>query len=118
MTTPKILMFVSNEEPLMELCPKCGEEMYARCEPDHEGGCYYDEDKLDDNIIGLVAELQQSGFERGEHLKEWCDEAEEQFRELLKIVPFEGKQQLQLKLSQDLLAREAEMPELIPISAQ
>ena len=25
-----------------QTCPKCGEEMYARCEPDHEGGCFYE----------------------------------------------------------------------------
>jgi polysaccharide deacetylase 2 family uncharacterized protein YibQ len=65
------------------------------------------EQKLDDNIISLTAEHQQSGFERGEHNKEWCDEAEEQFRELLMFMPFDGKQKLHHKLSQDLLAREA-----------
>lgn len=31
-------------------CPKCGCEMYARCEPEDEGGCFWDtatEEELD-----------------------------------------------------------------------
>lgn len=26
----------------MNSCPKCGCEMYARCEPANEGGCFFD----------------------------------------------------------------------------
>ena len=103
-----------------QTCPKCGEEMYARCEPDHEGGCYYDEEKLEDLIIGITAEIQQRGFDAGKHNLAWCDEAEEQFRELLALVSFEGKHKLYEKVSEQIKALDAEeeMPELIPISAQ
>jgi len=55
------------------------------------------EAKLDDTLIGLIAVRQQNEFEKGEHDKPWCAEAEEQFRELLMCMPFEGKQKLQLK---------------------
>ncbi len=53
---------------------------------------------IDDEIIALTAIRQQSGFDKGEHDREWCDEAEEQFRELLMFMPFENKQNLQRKL--------------------
>ena len=94
--------------------------MYARCEPEDEGGCYYDEEKLEDLIIGITAEIQQRGFDAGKHNLAWCDEAEEQFRELLALVSFEGKHKLYEKVSEQIKALDAEeeMPELIPISAQ
>ena len=56
-----------------------------------------DEAKLDDTLVGLIAVRQQNEFEKGEHDRPWCAEAEEQFRELLMFMPFEGKQKLQLK---------------------
>lgn len=37
-------------KPIEETCPRCGCEMYARCEPANEGGCFFDvatEEQLD-----------------------------------------------------------------------
>ena len=54
-----------------EECPKCGCEMYARCEPEDEGGCFFDtatEEELNRTIASAFKKPE--GFER---VKTYCD---------------------------------------------
>ena len=47
--------------------------------------------QLEDKIISLTAKHQQRGFEKGEHDRPWCAEAEEQYREFFRFMSFESK---------------------------
>jgi len=44
----------------IQTCPKCGGEMYARCEPDHEGGCFF-ETAEDEEIESAILFILKSG---------------------------------------------------------
>lgn len=66
----------------------------------------YDEEKLNDLIIGITAEIQQRTFDAGKHDRPWCEKADEQFREILNFIPFEIKPKLYKKVKEDLRALE------------
>jgi hypothetical protein len=66
------------------------------------------EAQMNDLIIGVAAKLQQKGFEAGKHDRPWCEEAEEQHRELINFVPFERKNELYEKFCEDLKKLEEE----------
>jgi len=33
---------ITQSEDYERICPKCGQEMYANCEPEDEGGCWFE----------------------------------------------------------------------------
>lgn len=53
-------------------CPKCGQEMYANCEPEHEGGCWFDSATDEELNEALTLVYKTNGTEAIERLKLWA----------------------------------------------
>lgn len=92
-----------------ETCPKCGEEMYARCEPDHEGGCFYEtaeDEEIESAIRFCLADKTRRPTKRNP------------IPLMLKKNKTREENIALLRILEDVEDEDEEMPELIPISAQ
>jgi hypothetical protein len=119
---------ITQSEDYERICPKCGQEMYANCEPEDEGGCWF-ENATDEDLNEALKTVFKTNFkEAAERLNEWAA-ANEDSNWLPYVLNFEKQPTTNTRFwykmtKVDLLKivegiyYEDEMPELIQISAQ
>ena len=119
---------INQSEDYERVCPKCGQEMYANCEPEDEGGCWF-ENATDEELNEALKTVFKTNFkEAAARLNEWAA-ANEDSNWLPYVLNFEKQPTTNtrfwykmtkvdlLKIAEGIYY-EDEMPELIQISAQ
>jgi len=119
---------INQSEDYERVCPKCGQEMYANCEPEDEGGCWF-ENATDEELNEALKTVFKTNFkEAAARLNEWAA-ANENSNWLPYVLNFEKQPTTNtrfwykmtkvdlLKIAEGIYY-EDEMPELIQISAQ
>ena len=119
---------ITQSEDYERICPKCGQEMYANCEPEDEGGCWF-ENATDEDLNEALTTVFKTNFkEAAERLDEWAANNEDS-NWLPYVLNFEKQPttntrfwykmtKVDLLKIADGIYYEDEMPELIQISAQ
>jgi len=102
-----------------EECPKCGCEMYARCEPEDEGGCFFDtatEEELDSAID--FALRHPNWRPTSAVMMLMMKQNKTRNDKILLVLTLEDIINPADSEDEDEDSEDEEMPELIPISAQ
>jgi len=120
---------INQSEDYERVCPKCGQEMYANCEPEDEGGCWF-ENATDEELNEALKTVFKTNFkEAAARLNEWAA-ANEGSNWLPYVLNFEKQPTTNtrfwykmtkvdlLKIAEGIYYADDEMPELIQISAQ
>jgi hypothetical protein len=120
---------INQSEDYERVCPKCGQEMYANCEPEDEGGCWF-ENATDEELNEALKTVFKTNFkEAAARLNEWAA-ANEDSNWLPYVLNFEKQPTTNtrfwykmtkvalLKIAEGIYYADDEMPELIQISAQ
>jgi len=58
---------ITESEDYERICPKCGQEMYANCEPEDEGGCFYEvatDEELNEALTTVFKTNPKEAFAR------------------------------------------------------
>jgi hypothetical protein len=58
---------ITQSEDYERICPKCGQEMYANCEPEDEGGCFYEvatDEELNEALTTVFKTNPKEAIER------------------------------------------------------